>query len=90
MYIYVSLCVCVCMCMCMRVCVHVCAYVSVWYDLSMLDFLCYYLTINACDPVHYNGYYEYSDEPYDSSRLRNRQEQFTVGKGDYIVTCTHA
>lgn len=32
--------------------------------------------------VHYNGYLEYSDEPYDSSRLRNREQQFTIGKGD--------
>ena len=31
--------------------------------------------------VHYNGYLEYSDEPYDSSRLRNRQLQFKLGKG---------
>ena len=31
--------------------------------------------------VHYNGYLEYSDEPYDSSRLRNKQLQFTLGKG---------
>lgn len=31
--------------------------------------------------VHYNGYLEYSDEPYDSSRLRNRQQQFRLGKG---------
>ncbi|XP_065893278.1 inactive peptidyl-prolyl cis-trans isomerase FKBP6-like isoform X2 [Dysidea avara] len=34
--------------------------------------------------VHYNGYLEYSEEPYDSSRLRNRQEQFTLGKGQVI------
>jgi FK506-binding protein 6 len=31
--------------------------------------------------VHYNGYLEYSDEPYDSSRLRNREQQFKLGKG---------
>lgn len=29
--------------------------------------------------VHYNGYMEYSDEPYDSSRLRNRPQQFKLG-----------
>lgn len=31
--------------------------------------------------VHYNGYLEYCDEPYDSSRLRNREQQFKLGKG---------
>jgi len=31
--------------------------------------------------VHYNGYLEYAEEPYDSSRLRNRQQQFRLGKG---------
>ena len=30
--------------------------------------------------VHYNGYLEYSAEPYDSSRLRNSPMQFTLGK----------
>lgn len=32
--------------------------------------------------VHYNGYLEYSDEPYDSSRLRNKEQQFKLGQGD--------
>ncbi len=32
--------------------------------------------------VHYNGYLEYSDEPYDSSRLRNQQQQFRLGRGE--------
>ena len=31
--------------------------------------------------VHYNGYLEYSDEPYDSSRLRGKQQQFVLGNG---------
>ena len=31
--------------------------------------------------VHYNGYLEYSDEPYDSSRLRGKQQQFQLGSG---------
>lgn len=31
--------------------------------------------------VHYNGYLEYSDEPYDSSRLRNKEQQFRLGRG---------
>ncbi len=36
--------------------------------------------------VHYNGYLEYSDEPYDSSRLRNREQQFKLGRGDVEVS----
>jgi len=35
--------------------------------------------------VHYNGYFEYSDEPFDSSRLRGRQHQFKLGSGESIV-----
>lgn len=31
--------------------------------------------------VHYNGYLEYCDEPYDSSRLRNKEQQFKLGRG---------
>ena len=31
--------------------------------------------------VHYNGYLEYSDDPYDSSRLRGEQQQFVLGNG---------
>ena len=31
--------------------------------------------------VHYNGYLEYCDEPYDSSRLRCKEQQFKVGQG---------
>ena len=31
--------------------------------------------------VHYNGYLEYADEPYDSSRLRGKQQQFLLGNG---------
>lgn len=34
--------------------------------------------------VHYNGYLEYSDEPYDSSRLRNRLHQFRLGGGGCV------
>ena len=33
--------------------------------------------------VHYNGYLEYCDEPYDSSRLRNKEQQFILGKGGW-------
>ena len=35
--------------------------------------------------VHYNGYLEYADEPYDSSRLRGKQQQFVLGNG---IMCT--
>eukprot|EP00731_Ephydatia_muelleri_P036688 Em0305g8a len=35
--------------------------------------------------VHYNGYLEYSDEPYDSSRLRNRLHQFRLGGGEVLL-----
>ena len=37
--------------------------------------------------VHYNGYLEYSDEPYDSSRLRNRALQFKLGQGSVCGVC---
>ena len=37
--------------------------------------------------VHYNGYLEYSDEPYDSSRLRNRPKQFRLGQGNECSVC---
>ena len=29
--------------------------------------------------VHYNGYIEYRGEPFDSTRLRNRQQQIRLG-----------
>ena len=32
--------------------------------------------------VHYNGYLEYCDEPYDSSRLRNKEQKFKLGRGE--------
>ena len=31
--------------------------------------------------VHYNAYLEYSEEPFDSSILRNYQERFKLGSG---------
>jgi FK506-binding protein 6 len=34
--------------------------------------------------VHYNGYLEYADEPYDSSRLRGKQQQFVLGNDEVI------
>ncbi|XP_071790726.1 inactive peptidyl-prolyl cis-trans isomerase FKBP6-like [Asterias amurensis] len=34
--------------------------------------------------VHYNGYLEYSDDPYDSTRLRNRPEKYRLGEGKVI------
>ena len=39
--------------------------------------------------VHYNGYLEFAEEPYDSSRLRNQQCQFTLGKGTCTVRIYH-
>lgn len=36
--------------------------------------------------VHYNGYLEYCDEPYDSSRLRNREKMFKLGRGNSVET----
>ena len=30
--------------------------------------------------VHYNGYLEYRDEPFDSTRLRSRQQQMRLGE----------
>ena len=37
--------------------------------------------------VHYNGYIEYSDEPFDSTRLRNRAEVFRLGKCSNLCVC---
>ncbi len=34
--------------------------------------------------VHYNGYMEYSDEPYDSSRLRGKVQKFRLGHCEFI------
>lgn len=34
--------------------------------------------------VHYNGYLEYQDEPFDSTRLRNRQQQMKLGESKLI------
>jgi len=35
--------------------------------------------------VHYNGYFEFNDEPFDSSRLRGRQHQFKLGEGEILM-----
>ncbi|KAI6654513.1 Inactive peptidyl-prolyl cis-trans isomerase FKBP6-like [Oopsacas minuta] len=35
--------------------------------------------------VHYNGYIEYQDVPFDSSRLRRRPHTFRLGRGEVIV-----
>lgn len=35
--------------------------------------------------VHYNGYFEYNDEPFDSSRLRGKQHQFKLGGGEVLL-----
>ncbi|XP_078680061.1 inactive peptidyl-prolyl cis-trans isomerase FKBP6-like [Branchiostoma floridae x Branchiostoma belcheri] len=34
--------------------------------------------------VHYNGYLEYSDEPFDSSRLRNEELRFRLATGSVV------
>uniref|UniRef100_A0A8C4QF50 peptidylprolyl isomerase n=1 Tax=Eptatretus burgeri TaxID=7764 RepID=A0A8C4QF50_EPTBU len=34
--------------------------------------------------VHYNFYLEYSDEPFDSSRLRNERVRLRLGKGEIL------
>ena len=35
--------------------------------------------------VHYNGYLEYCDEPYDSSRLRGKEQEFKLGRGTIMI-----
>lgn len=37
------------------------------------------VTPGAICRVHYNGYLEYRDEPFDSTRLRNRLHQIQLG-----------
>ncbi|XP_060520702.1 inactive peptidyl-prolyl cis-trans isomerase shutdown [Cylas formicarius] len=34
--------------------------------------------------VHYNGYIEYKEEPFDSTYVRNKPHQFTVNNGDVL------
>ena len=34
--------------------------------------------------IHYNGYLEHSDEPFDSTRLRNKKQIIQLGKGQLI------
>ena len=43
-----------------------------------------YLIIIMIFLVHYNGYLEYSDEPYDSTRLRNQPLQVRLGNQEVI------
>lgn len=35
--------------------------------------------------VHYNGYLEFSEEPFDSSRLRGKPEKIGLGTGEQIL-----
>ena len=35
--------------------------------------------------VHYNAYFEFNDEPFDSSYIRNRQKQFKLGNGEVLT-----
>lgn len=39
--------------------------------------------------VHYNGYLEYADEPYDSTRLRNKQCQVKLGQSKFFHLHKH-
>ncbi|XP_046840360.1 inactive peptidyl-prolyl cis-trans isomerase FKBP6-like isoform X2 [Xenia sp. Carnegie-2017] len=34
--------------------------------------------------LHYSGYLEYRDEPFDSTRLRNKQDQLKLGMGESL------
>ncbi|XP_022108900.1 inactive peptidyl-prolyl cis-trans isomerase FKBP6-like isoform X2 [Acanthaster planci] len=34
--------------------------------------------------IHYEGYFEYCDVPYDSSKLRNKPQKITLGEGQVI------
>ena len=34
--------------------------------------------------VHYSGFQEYADEPFDSTRLQNTVKKFRVGQGEVI------
>ncbi|XP_041350323.1 inactive peptidyl-prolyl cis-trans isomerase FKBP6-like [Gigantopelta aegis] len=40
---------------------------------------------NSLLKVHYNGYLELADEPFDSSRLRNCEERKRLGKGEMFI-----
>jgi len=35
--------------------------------------------------VHYNAYFEYQDDPFDSTILRNRPEKFKLGSGGHLA-----
>ena len=35
--------------------------------------------------VHYNAYFEYQDDPFDSTILRNRPEKFKLGSGMFTT-----
>ena len=34
--------------------------------------------------IHYNGYLEHNDEPFDSTRLRNKKQVVQLGRGQLI------
>ena len=34
--------------------------------------------------IHYNGYLEHHDEPFDSTRLRNKKQVVILGNGNLI------
>ncbi|KAL4224000.1 Inactive peptidyl-prolyl cis-trans isomerase fkbp6 [Mactra antiquata] len=35
--------------------------------------------------THYNAYFEYADEPFDSTRLRDQPKKFRLGHGDCVA-----
>ena len=49
------------------------------------------VTPGAICRIHYNGYLEYRDEPFDSTRLRNRQQQIRLGESmlRFNVRCNY-
>ena len=40
--------------------------------------------IDSVVRVHYSGFQEYADEPFDSTRLQNNVKKFRVGQGEVI------
>lgn len=35
--------------------------------------------------IHYNAYFEYNDEPFDSTYLRSRSHEFRIGDGSVVL-----
>ena len=73
---------------------------SIWVDLvgrlaerwldgrSLIGHFSFSVCFASCpriSAVHYNGYLEYSEEPFDSSRLRDEIHMFRLGKGQLVI-----